>query len=145
MGEVNHHRCRRQLNEGGRALAAAKLANIDRTDTLNRGPRSANLQDGKVSQSRAAELLNVSPRAVATAKKVIERGAPELVAAVESGANWRQSNPAFSAPASTRWPITTEQPLAASTAGMELVQSIIGRAGCGGLFAGWRGGDLANL
>jgi len=48
-----------------RAVIAAKLANMRRTDTLKQN-RSANLQNGEceaVSQSTAAELLNVSPRA----------------------------------------------------------------------------------
>jgi Domain of unknown function DUF29 len=44
---------------------------------------SANLQ--KVSQSKAAKLLNVSPRSVADAKKVIERGTPELARRVNRG------------------------------------------------------------
>jgi hypothetical protein len=63
---------RRHLNESQRAVIAAKLANMKRTDTLKQN-RSANLQNGEceaVSQSTAAELLNVSPRLVATVKAV---------------------------------------------------------------------------
>lgn len=77
---------RRHLTESQRAAVAAKLANMKRTDTLVQN-RSANLQNGEpsVTQARAAEMLNVSERSVATAKKVIEQGAPELVDAVERG------------------------------------------------------------
>ena len=37
------------------------------------------------SQSEAADMLNVSRRAVQTARKVEQRGAPELIKAVELG------------------------------------------------------------
>jgi Mn-dependent DtxR family transcriptional regulator len=58
---------------------------MKRTDTLKQN-RSANLQNGEyaVSQSTAAELLNVSPRLVATVKAV-EREAPELISKIERG------------------------------------------------------------
>lgn len=77
---------RRHLTESQRAAVAAKLSNMKRTDTLVQN-RSANLQDGDapVSQAQAAEMLNVSERSVASAKKVIEQGTPELVDAVERG------------------------------------------------------------
>lgn len=77
---------RRHLTESQRGTVAAKLANMKRTDTLVQN-RSANLPDGDaaVSQAQAAEMLNVSERTLRTAKKVIEQGAPELVAAVEQG------------------------------------------------------------
>lgn len=75
---------RRHLNESQRGMVAAKLANIE-----NGGDRfteqSANLQSGSTSRAEAAELLNVSERTVNTAKKVEQRGAPELVDAVEQG------------------------------------------------------------
>lgn len=74
---------RRHLSESQRGLAAAKLANMQqgtRTDLEH----SANLPE--VSQDAAAELLNVSPRTVRSAKKVLDEGADELIAAVESGA-----------------------------------------------------------
>jgi hypothetical protein len=45
---------------------------------------SANLQTPKISQEDAADLLNVSPRLVATVKAV-EREAPELVEKIERG------------------------------------------------------------
>ena len=58
-------------------MVAASLANMtvggDRVSE-----HSANLQNGAVSQTQAAELLQVSPRSVATAAKV-ERSAPAEV------------------------------------------------------------------
>ncbi len=49
---------RRHLDEGQRGMVAVKIANMEKTDTLNRGSRSANLPNGKVSQSEAADMLN---------------------------------------------------------------------------------------
>lgn len=78
---LNLHR--RHLDASQRAMVAARLANMkvggDRVSE-----HSANLQNA-VSQSQAAELLNVSTRSVAAATKVRDEGAPELVRAVESG------------------------------------------------------------
>lgn len=65
-------------------MVAAKLANLE-----NGGDRRT--QDFKsqirevISQPQAAELLNVSPRSVSAAKKVLKEAAPEVIAAVESG------------------------------------------------------------
>jgi N6-adenosine-specific RNA methylase IME4 len=85
---------RRHLSESQRASVAAKLANMPRGGSVY---RTANLQTDQasmiepepapamVSAKQAAELLNVSERSVATARKVHEQGAPELVAAVETG------------------------------------------------------------
>ena len=47
----------------------------------------ANLRSEKISQPKAAELLNVSRRSVQSAKQVIERGTPERV--VREIANWK--------------------------------------------------------
>lgn len=78
---------RRHLTESQRAAVAAKLANMTHGGD-RKSDQAANLQDDRapVTQAQAADMLNVSERSVATAKKVIEQGAPELVAAVESGA-----------------------------------------------------------
>lgn len=69
---------RRHLNEGQRAMVAAKLADM---------PKGTN-QHAQIcapSQSEAADMLNVSRRTVQTAKAVQEQGTPELVKAVEAG------------------------------------------------------------
>ena len=41
-------------------MIGAKIANMERTDTLKQGSRSANLPNGKISQPEAAKMLNVS-------------------------------------------------------------------------------------
>ncbi len=70
---LNLHR--RHLSESQRAMIAAKLANIEIGENQHSGA-SANLQT-LVSQSSAAEQLNVSTRSVASAKKVLTES-PEL-------------------------------------------------------------------
>lgn len=77
---LNLHR--RHLTESQRAAVAAKLANMPLGGAQY---RSANLQTDQISQSDAANLLNVSTRSVASAKKVIEEAAPELVQAMDEG------------------------------------------------------------
>lgn len=77
---------RRHLTESQRAMIAAKVANIKREDTLKRGDsRSANLPNGAVTQTQAAELLNVSPRSVTAANRVRNFCVPEVQQAVERG------------------------------------------------------------
>ncbi len=70
---------RRHLKESQRAMIAARLANLDE----GRPPTTA--QDYAVSQGKAAAMLGVSRRSVQSAKAVRERGAPELIEAVEQG------------------------------------------------------------
>jgi hypothetical protein len=67
---------RRHLDESQRAMVAAKLATLKLGDNQH----SEGLPIG-----RSSELLNVSERSVARAREVQERGAPELVQAVEHG------------------------------------------------------------
>src|SRR5581483_8076273 len=82
---------RRHLNESQRSLIAAKAkkffeegARQRSLGNLKRGaapPESANLrsrEEGKAAE-RAATLLNVSPRSVEHASRVVERAAPEVV------------------------------------------------------------------
>ena len=77
---LNLHR--RHLNEAQRGMVAAKLANLPaHRPAIN----SANLQTSQVSQADAAEMLNVSTRTVASAKKIIEDAPAEVSKAVESG------------------------------------------------------------
>lgn len=72
---------RRHLNESQRAKIAAKLAK------LKHGHVASQKDDLQIciSQSQAAEMLQVSPRSVAHAKVVEEHGSPELNQAVERG------------------------------------------------------------
>lgn len=78
---VSFNLTRRHLNSSQRAMVAARLANMGVGNFSN----SANLPVSPVSQSAAAETLNVSERSVRSARAVLGRGAPELVAAVEQG------------------------------------------------------------
>ena len=70
---------RRHLNESQRAQIAADIANMPQG--FRSDQPSANLQK-VISVPKAAELMNVSPRSVETAKKI---KAPDLKAAVKTG------------------------------------------------------------
>jgi len=71
---------RRHLNESQRAMVASKLAGMSPGRPAKNAPIEA------VSQEAAARQLNVGRSSVQRAAEVRDRGAPELVAAVESGA-----------------------------------------------------------
>lgn len=73
---------RRQLNESQRAMAAAKIA------TLQRGrPKAARVQDSTAiaTQGQAAKLMGISERSVAHARQVLDHGARAVIEAVERG------------------------------------------------------------
>jgi len=70
---------RRHLSESQKAMVAQSIAN-----RVVGKPNSANLHDN-VSLEDAAEMMNVSRRTTATARKVVEEGQPELRQAVEAG------------------------------------------------------------
>jgi ParB-like chromosome segregation protein Spo0J len=76
---LNLHR--RHLNESQRSIIAGKLATLDR----GRPAEKTNGPSGSISQEKAADLMNVGQRSVKRARKVIEKGAPEVVQAVERG------------------------------------------------------------
>ena len=79
---LNLHR--RHMTESQRGMAAARIANLTKSDAANMGHgATANLQSH--TRAGAADMLSVSERTVNTARKVITEGAPELVRAVESG------------------------------------------------------------
>ena len=82
---------RRHLNETQRGTVAAKLANITKSDAGRIGGKhkneaTANLQllDNKITQTQAADMLNVSPRTVTTIRAV-ERAAPDLFEPMAQG------------------------------------------------------------
>lgn len=81
---------RRHLTESQRSAVAAKLANMGRGNPdFSKGanlPNSGVEATAPVSVADAAAMLNVSERSVKAARKVQNEGAPELNAAVESGA-----------------------------------------------------------
>ena len=70
---------RRHLTESQRAMVAANLA------TMRQGARTDLSPIGEMSQSQAAELLNVGKRSVDRAKIVLSEGSPELIQAVQAG------------------------------------------------------------
>jgi hypothetical protein len=71
---------RRHLNESQRGMVAAKLANLPKH--IHKDDASI---EASVSQTDAADLLNVSRSAVQRAKVVQDHGVPELTQAVERG------------------------------------------------------------
>jgi N6-adenosine-specific RNA methylase IME4 len=75
--DANLHR--RHLDESQRAMVAARVATL---------PRGANQHTAiaACSQGKAGDLLNVSPDSIQRARKVIDDGTPELVAACDQGA-----------------------------------------------------------
>ena len=76
---VSKNVARRHLDESQRALAAAKIA------TLQKGRPIENASIEAFSQNDAAALLNVSRSGVQRAREVLNEGTPELVKAVEAG------------------------------------------------------------
>ena len=79
---------RRHLSESQRGMVGARIANLQdgqRADEVGKSQVGKFAEVKPVSQTQAAERLNVSPRTIRTAKQVIERGTPELVKAVDSG------------------------------------------------------------
>lgn len=80
---LSHNLHRRHLNESQRAMVAARIA------TLRKGrpvvDKSANMPIFAPTQKEAADKLSVGDRSVRHAREVIERAAPEVVQAVESG------------------------------------------------------------
>jgi len=94
---LRHNLHRRHLNESQRAMIAAKLANMKRTDTLKQN-RSANLHIGgspiedinaweakPLSQAQAAKMMNVSPRLVASAKRIYEIAPVTIIENINNG------------------------------------------------------------
>lgn len=61
---VSRNLHRRHLNESQRAAIAAEIANMERTDTLKRGPDAPTGASGKVTIDDAAKLMNVGTRTV---------------------------------------------------------------------------------
>lgn len=79
---VSKNLARRHLSESQRARVAGKIANMPQGARTDLEP-SANMQ--KVSVAAAAQLLNVSERAVHQARTVERDAIPEVAAAVDAG------------------------------------------------------------
>lgn len=77
---LNLHR--RHLTETQRSVVAAKVAKLKRGDNQH---TKEDTQICAPSVSVAAKMLNVSERSVTSAKHAIDKGAPEVVKAMEKG------------------------------------------------------------
>ena len=88
VASLNLHR--RHLDETQRALVAARLQPLFEAEAKERmlkgkaADPTANLSKGPA-RDQAAAVMNVSPRSVQSAKKVLEAGTPALNEAVQSG------------------------------------------------------------
>ena len=89
---LNIHR--RHLTESQRAMIAAKVSETDTSGGAAKGNRHASKGkttsqicevESRVTSTAAAEALAVSPRSVSSARKVNEKGTPELQQAVTDG------------------------------------------------------------
>ena len=76
---ISHNLSRRHLDESQRAMVAGKISNM----RSGRPTKSASID--AVSKKEAAKKLNVGTASVERAKKVLDKGTPELVQAVEEG------------------------------------------------------------
>lgn len=76
---------RRHLSESQRAMVAQKLATWVSGDNQFKKLGEGSQICEPISQSVAAEMLNVSPRLVSSARKIVRDGVPEIAAMVESG------------------------------------------------------------
>jgi len=87
---------RRHIDASQRAMVAARVKPIFEAEAKAR--QLANLKQGSVSpvganlperdgraRDQAAAIVNISPRSVEHACKVLDAGAPELIDAVDSG------------------------------------------------------------
>ena len=85
---MNLHR--RHLDESQRAMVAARLLpefERERQSAAGAGCQDgagANLREGRPSEA-VAEMMNVSPRSVESANRLLNEGLPELISAVDSG------------------------------------------------------------
>ncbi len=78
MLSLNLHR--RHLSESQRAMVAGKIANLQ---DGQRADQAASIDAPAITQSVAAEMLNVGRASVQRAREVIESGSPLLERAVE--------------------------------------------------------------
>jgi hypothetical protein len=69
---------RRNLTDTQRAMIGARLADLEK------GANQHGTRDS-TSQAKAAEVVGVSRKSITRAKKVLKKGAPELIDAVDSG------------------------------------------------------------
>lgn len=78
-------------------MVAGKLAN------LKKGRPAKNTQICAFTEPEAAKILGVSLRTVNSARAVLDRGTPALVAAVEEGDDRWQAREIAKSPAKEKW------------------------------------------
>jgi ParB-like chromosome segregation protein Spo0J len=76
---LNLHR--RHLNEAARAAIAAQIANMEE----GRPKETVEISTVSISQTEAGEMLNVGRDSVIAAKRILNEGTPEEVAALKAG------------------------------------------------------------
>lgn len=74
---------RRHLDESQRSAVAARLESYTHGGQRHGADQDATLQP--MTRSDIASVVNVSPRTIASSKKVLNEGAPELFTAIENG------------------------------------------------------------
>jgi N6-adenosine-specific RNA methylase IME4 len=81
---ISHNLTRRHLDESQRAMIAGKIANWKVGD--NQFTKGGSIEPTKaISNIEAAKRMSVGKESVKRAKKVLDKGSPELADAVESG------------------------------------------------------------
>jgi hypothetical protein len=76
---------RRHLNPTQLGVVARKIENMEQSPGINQYTEvDANLHEPKISRAKASKIVGVSPRTIASVKKV-EEEAPELMPKLESG------------------------------------------------------------
>ena len=76
---------RRHMSQDQRALTAAKIANLGEGQPKKNCASWPSSLPASVSQSQAADMMNVSRRSVVRAKAVLKHGVPELADKVAAG------------------------------------------------------------
>lgn len=80
---ISHNLARRHLDESQRAMISGRLANMKSGD--NQYDKVGSIGSTSVTKADAAKMLNVGTKSVTRARKVLGKGTPELVDAVDSG------------------------------------------------------------
>jgi hypothetical protein len=91
---VSYNLRRRHLDASQRAMIGAELIPLFKAEAKERqraaggahpGPLPANLPEPGEAREKVAEAMNVSPRSVETARRVLQEAPPEVVEAVKAG------------------------------------------------------------
>jgi N6-adenosine-specific RNA methylase IME4 len=80
---ISHNMTRRHMDESQRSMVAARIANLKQGD--NRFTIETPIGGSTITQAAAASKMSVGERSVQRARKVIDKGTPELADAVDAG------------------------------------------------------------